>query len=230
MYTITLRFGLVLSSVLCSAVLCCLHISRIHSQIRGSIDASNECSTFDALYARITLISYCCWCRYYTFFPPFLWDGDSCVLCMLAFGRWKMCVSNSTFTVRAHSPPHSQTHSNKPSMSCVYARYTHILPFAVLFSLCVSIFAFIYPDEFIPDRNCVQCLVSSVSELLRAYSLSVCVPFVRSFVQFGFITILVLKQNNNSKHQVFSENQKEKKSTTKPIPPIGQRSRKDTKT
>lgn len=158
-------------------------------------------STFDALYARSTLIPCCCYC---CSFPRSCGMVFFCVLFMLAFGRWKMCKQQHarTLSLSRTANAFKQTFNNL----CVCVRY--VLPFAVLFSLCVSIFAFICPDEFIPVCNCVRCFVTSVSEFLYAYSLSfVCslslVSHSRSYTKFRFYTLnnffLLLNENNKKK-------------------------------
>lgn len=118
------------------------------------------------------------------------------------------CVSNSTRTLS----PLTAANAFKQTVNELCVRY--VLPFAVLFSLCVSIFAFIYPDEFIPDCNCVQCLVSSVSELLCAYTLSVfrsCIPLVQFDFMFPFLYEFSLLCIKSSSFFFLSENQKKKK-------------------
>lgn len=144
-----------------------------------------------------------------------------------------MCVSNSTELSSAHTHKHIYNTPNafEPTVNelCVWCMCAmcacSILPFAVLFSLCVSIFAFIYPDEFIPDCNCVQCLVSSVSESWCVLTLRVFRLFVRPFVQFHIIILIRIFSWDTSNLDFPAKNQ------TKELLgrySIGQRNKKDT--
>lgn len=148
-YCIRLHYGSVRLGSQFGAVLCCVVcIFRAYTLkyvAEAAAVATNECvvhsmhCTLEVHWFRIVVGAV----TILHILPPFRWDGDFvCTLRMLAFGRWKMCVSNSTFTVRAHSLSPSQserTHSNKPSMSCVYAECVcchlpYYFPYAFPFS------------------------------------------------------------------------------------------------
>lgn len=112
------------------------------------------------------------------------------VLLLLAIGRWKMCKPEHTHSTRARTLSHSITvNALKQTVNELSVRYVlpHYFPYAFLFSP-LSILM-----NFILDCNWVRCLVSSVSELLCAYSLSfVCllslVSHSRSCTKFRFYT------------------------------------------
>lgn len=149
-YCIRLHYGSVRLGSQFGAVLCCVHIPRIHSQIRSRSSSGGDewvCSTFDALYARSTLILYCCWCRYYTTHSsPVPVGWWFCVYSANVGFRTmeNVCKQQHIHSARTLSLPLTvRANAFKQTINELCVRWVCMLPFAVLFSLCVFIFAFI---------------------------------------------------------------------------------------